>query len=457
VCAGPDRKAAIIHPSDVVKFAALVFQFAEDVEKARVPIAREVVYSYRFLGTHGSAFDESVGFAQWLEKTQKMKESGNVEFLVSCDIAAFYDRINIHRIESTLLDIGIQPSLVKKVNDLLLFWSKKDSYGLPVGNVASRILAEVALIDVDEYLLSQDVNFTRFVDDYKLFAPDLITAQRWMNKLTTRLFRDGLMLNTGKTKVTQVISEDTASSDDPVQDEAERVLKVITALTGGYNRIVRRFVMPAEDKHATFASIDVAQEIEILKRQAIVEFTGIQKVVIACLVKREFDHLAQIAEICRKYLYGLDYFVDMLIKNADFIPESTREQLAEYYQNLVMGHEYHEFEWHCATLAQLLSRPQYFKKKALLHIFMSSGKEITTYPSMIALEGLMDKLTRSEFRTVREYFDRCDEWEKRRLAYASRALPNEERVAWAKAVKSTIADDVLCHCYVDSIIKGKAI
>ena len=450
------RKAAIIQPADVAKFLAIVFQYADQVEAARLPKESNIVFSYRFLGENGIVFDTSTGYSEWLSHTKKMIEDKSVKFLVSCDIAAFYDRINIHRIESTLIDIGVDDSLVKKTNDLLLFWSKKDSYGLPIGNVASRILAEVALIDIDEYLISEGVKFSRYVDDYRFFAPDLIIAQKWMNKLTTRLFRDGLMLNTSKTKVRQ-ITEIESPAENIGTESAEQVLKVITRLSGGYSRIARKFVMPAQDKHTNFQKIKISDEIKTLDSQTIVEFSGIQKVAIAAIVQKDFQQLANIAELCKRYLYGLDYFVDMLIKNAEFIPKKIRDELADYYQEIVIKHQYHEFEWHCATLGNLLSNPKYFRKKALLHLFKSPGKEISTYASIIALEGLSNKLTRSEFRTIREYFDRCDEWEKRRLAYASRALPSEERVAWAKTVKPTVATDILCAKYIDSIIKAKAI
>lgn len=450
------RKAAIIQPADVAKFLALVFQYADKVEAARIPKENNVVFSYRFLGENGIVFDQSTGYAEWRSNTKRIIEENSVNFLVSCDIAAFYDRINIHRIESTLIDIGIDETLVRKTNDLLLFWSKKDSYGLPIGNVASRILAEVALIDIDEYLISEGVRFTRYVDDYRLFAPDLVTAQKWMNKLTTRLFRDGLMLNTSKTRVRQITEKET-SPDETEKDKAEKVLKVITKLAGGYSRIARKFIMPAQEKHIVFQKIKLAAEIKTLESQTIVEFSGIQKVVIAAIVQKDFKQLTRIAELCKRHLYGLDYFVDMLIKNAEFIPEIFRNELTDYYQQIVIEHQYYEFEWHCATLAGLLSHQKYFRKKALLHLFKTPGKEISTYASIIALEGLAKELTRSEFRTIREYFDRCDEWEKRRLAYASRALPSEERGAWAKTVKPTVSTDILCYKYIDSIIKDKAI
>src|ERR1043165_5309210 len=198
------RKAAIITPACAAKFLAIVFQYAHLVEKARVPIEQQVVFSYRFRPGEEGVFDRSIGYSQWKDETKRRSASPGVSYIVSCDIAGFYDRVNIHRIQSTLASINVPPALVKLTDDLLLFWSKKDSYGIPVGNVASRILAEAALIDIDDYLISEGIVFTRYVDDFRLFAPNLLVAQEWMNRLTTRLFRDGLMLNTGKTEIRRV-------------------------------------------------------------------------------------------------------------------------------------------------------------------------------------------------------------------------------------------------------------
>lgn len=369
--------------------------------------------------------------------------------------------MNIHRIESTLLSVGVDPALVKLTNDLLLFWSRKDSYGIPVGNVASRILAEAALIDIDQYLISENIIFTRYVDDYRLFAPSLIVAQDWMNKLTTRLFRDGLMLNTGKTQIRSA-QTDNSNGDEIVSEEkgdehAEAVLKTITKLTGGYNRIARKFIMPAAEKHEAFAKINLEEELSLLSAQAIVEFSGIQKIVIAALVQKRFGLLSEIAKICTNYLYGLDYFIDMLVKNADFVPEDERASLADMYASMIDSGELYSFEWHCASVARLLSHPAYFRKNALIQIYKSPAKDVSTYASMVSLEGLKGHLTRSEFKTIREYFDRSDEWEKRRLLFLSDALPDEERKAWGKAVKSTITSDFLATKLCEAVIRGQKI
>lgn len=450
------RKAAIISPSCMAKYASIVLQYADVIEAARAPVSKNIVFSCRFSPNNESIFSKEVGYSEWREETKKRAQADNCQFVVSCDIAAFYDRVNIHRIESTLLSIGVDKKLVNHTNELLLFWSKKDSYGIPVGNVASRILAEAALIDVDQHLLSEGIEFTRYVDDYRLFAPNLLIAQEWMNKLTTRLFRDGLMLNTGKTQIRKS-EKNTDEFEVTKEQSTEAVLKVVTKLTGGYNRIARKFIMPAEEKHEVFKKIKIEEELKLFGDGDIVEFSGIQKVVIAALVQQRFDLLIRVAELCCQYLYALDYFVDMLIKNADFIPATEKNKIADMYATQIEEGNLYAFEWHCATLARLMSHDSYSRKNALLRLYISPAKDVSTYASMIALDGLAGKLTRSEFKTIREYFDRCDEWERRRLLMLSSSLPLDERKAWGKAVKPIVANDFLNAKLCDEVVAGVSI
>lgn len=447
------RKAAIISPSCLAKFLALVFQYSDKIEAERIPVSKNIVFSYRFRPTGEGVFDKDVNYSKWKSETKKRVESGKYSFIVSCDIASFYDRVNIHRIESTLLSIGIDKTLVRHTNELLLFWSKKDSYGIPVGNVASRILAEAALIDIDQYLIHEKIEFTRYVDDYRLFAPDLLIAQAWMNKLTARLFRDGLMLNTGKTQVRKIDLTEKCELNDKKEEKADTVLKVINKLAGGYNRVARKFLMPAHDKYKHFYNIDLDSEIDVLKSHKIVEFSGIQKIVIAVLVQEKFEKLSDIAREISYYLYGLDYFIDMLIKNSDFIPNNERSLIADLYAELIYSNTLYSFEWHCASVARLLSNPAYFRKDALLHLYKSTAKDVSSYASMIALDGLKNKLTRSEFKTIREYFDRSDDWEKRRLLLLADSLPDDERKAWVKAVKAPLSNYILSTKLCDEIIR----
>lgn len=451
------RKAAIIDPCCLAKYTSLALQAAPRIEHARIPTSERVVFSARFSPSGADVFDRTVTYGAWRERIKELADDSSCTYVVQCDIASFYDRVNIHRIESTLLDVGVDSNLVRCINDLLLFWSKKDSYGIPVGNTASRILAEAALIDVDNYLLSESIRFVRYVDDYRLFAPTLLIAQRWMNLLTTRLFRDGLMLNTGKTKLYLATkSEDDAKSAKP-EDTPEAVIRKVTKLTGGYSRIARTFIMPASEKYDAFKSIDVPLEISRIDSDGIPEFEGIQKLIVASLVQLRFGQLEQLAEVCTRYLYSLDYFVDMLIKNADLIPVVNQAKIADTFAALITSAEFGGLEWHQATLAGLLSHPRYLRKSALIHVVRAPTKVSATYPSMIALDGLKGHLTRGDFRTIREWFDRCDDWERRRMLVASDALPDEERKAWAKAVKPIVQADFFNARLADDVARGRGV
>lgn len=59
------RKAAIITPSCLAKFLAIVFQYAEKVESARIPVSENVVFSYRFSPNEDGIFSKDTGYSSW--------------------------------------------------------------------------------------------------------------------------------------------------------------------------------------------------------------------------------------------------------------------------------------------------------------------------------------------------------------------------------------------------------
>src|SRR5262249_20337893 len=77
-----------------------------------------------------------------------------------------------------------------------------NSYGLPIGPFASRVLAEAVLIDVDSALLSDGADFVRWVDDYTIFCTSEVEGQRLLFRLAEHLFNNhGLTLSGMKTKL----------------------------------------------------------------------------------------------------------------------------------------------------------------------------------------------------------------------------------------------------------------
>ena len=144
----------------------------------------------------------------------------------------------------------------------------------------------------------------------------------------------------------------------------------------------------------------------------------------------------------------------MLIKNCEVIPPENQRRIADSYLQLILSSRFGGLDWHLATLAHLLSHPKYFRKKALFHIVKSQTKENVTYPSIIAMEGLSGKLSREEFLTLRELFNRCDDWEKRRMIVVSSSLPLRERKSWARAIKPIVQSDFFNSILVNEITSG---
>lgn len=234
------RRCALIHPIDTLKYLALAISIAEEIEVHRPPIAKKIVFSYRYAPSKGYLFDPRYTISAFRRHAQVKAHQKRVKVLVSCDIANFYDRLNLHRLESILLSIGIERHKVSLMNQVLLSWSNRDSYGLPVGSNASRILAEAALIEVDRYLISIGAEFCRYVDDYKFFAPNATIAHYWLTQLIERLWLEGLTINKSKTKIEDVASLSNAAA--LATEQQEKKTSQVSSLPPGSDKRPFRIV-----------------------------------------------------------------------------------------------------------------------------------------------------------------------------------------------------------------------
>ena len=202
------RKCGYIDPLDEIVYLTLVLALSNKIEKSRIHKKSKIVYSYRLKPDLISQkeptylFDSNFNYTSFRNKVSQRAKDENVKVVVSCDVSNFYDRLNLHRLENTLLAVKeIDTTAVILLNELLLYWSNRDSYGIPVGSNASRILAEASLINIDKYLLNKKINFIRFVDDFRLFALNASQAHTWLSILVERLNQEGLFLNTSKTSI----------------------------------------------------------------------------------------------------------------------------------------------------------------------------------------------------------------------------------------------------------------
>lgn len=136
------RWATAIEPFWNVYLLSLVLSISEELENNRVK--KHIVHSYRYKPeiTSGSLFNNNYGWRSFQERANYVVTNGKFKYVLSCDIADFYNRIYHHRLENALLRSSVNKVGVKKILSILTRISNGTSYGLPIGGPAARILAE---------------------------------------------------------------------------------------------------------------------------------------------------------------------------------------------------------------------------------------------------------------------------------------------------------------------------
>lgn len=151
------------------------------------------------------------------------------------DISEFYPRVGHHRLEAALQQLNLGNDIPSRIMKFLTQFSRTQSFGLPIGGPAARLLSELVLNQIDRLLAGQGIAFARFADDYHLFANSHEEAYAALIYLSEKLFENqGLSLQKSKTRILPtaeflstsplrtVPDLDNADDEDPEVDAAQR-------------------------------------------------------------------------------------------------------------------------------------------------------------------------------------------------------------------------------------------
>lgn len=236
------RIAHQLTASDNVIYLAALLDCAAALEAARLPKGDNEAFAYRFTdGDSFRVFESGRGYHQWLAHLSSFGGPDNPfaedRPAIITDISDFYQRIYFHRIENVLEDAGCPGGPRELVKKIIKTTRARQSYGLPVGSTASRLLAECLLIDTDMLLKNMGVKFSRYVDDFRISVPVGMEAHSILCRLAEHLMvTEGLSLNVSKTKLVTV-KEIERSSKSRLQDvfthaEMEKMRSFITLSYG---------------------------------------------------------------------------------------------------------------------------------------------------------------------------------------------------------------------------------
>lgn len=214
------------YPIDTVIYTALVLTIFDDIEKGRDPAHNNRAFSYRKRnGLDPAIFQEHRSFRHWLDHLKGFVFSNEYSHVIRTDISDFYQRIYRHRLENIMSSLSNNPQFVKKIEKFISDWRGGQSFGIPVGSSASRLLAEAALNDTDLALIGEGHNFTRYVDDLTILVKKGVDPYATLALLANHLSsNEGLSLNNQKTRILEwddflSLFSESSTEDDSSNEE----------------------------------------------------------------------------------------------------------------------------------------------------------------------------------------------------------------------------------------------
>ncbi len=199
------RVAHQLSALDTLLLLGCVVEIGTNIEARRQSTATSRAFSYRFLVDAGAGqlFRPDRTYKDWLHKQFSIiSNNKKISFIISTDISDYYARINFHRLENLLDEVAPSHGAVRFIKRHIKAIRAKQSFGLPVGGSAARLLAELALCDTDQALKDSGILFTRFVDDFRIFLKGSQDPYDALGCLAEQLsINEGLSLNSAKTLV----------------------------------------------------------------------------------------------------------------------------------------------------------------------------------------------------------------------------------------------------------------
>ena len=437
------RPLDLLHPEDLIIYTGLVLLIKDDIEANRVSAKMRRVFSYR-VDTNSSCtlYKSTVGSHESYMSALSMKSRKNgVTHVAMADIADFFPRIYQHRLANIVKSVAtsdrakcVSRVLVDKMISRLM---DRNSYGIPLGPFASRVLGEAILMDVDDHLLSQGVDFVRWVDDYNIFTNSLAAAQAQIRDLGEWLFREhGLTLQSSKTKVLisseyrrrvlaspedemttkQDLAKDFLSDIDDYVDEIEEsdledVLEIIQS---------EDLTSMLETTLSRDGTVDLRRVSLLLRRLTILSGApeDTHRQALALLLER-LAALSPIADVVSKYILSLKFC-------GKDDKRTTGATLLKFLKS--HGLDKHEYlaVW---TLHIFASNAEWATRMQLLRLYTETHSEAIKRWAALALAR---NGTRSEALTVTKRMENAVPLHRLAILKVSRLLGNDEQKHWRR-------------------------
>jgi len=401
---GEFRRCAVLEPLDAAAYLAATLLAAPLIEAHRQPQARRSVFSYRFAPAGRRLFHRDYTYRAFLRHVNQRITNGQTASVAVADVEAYYDHIAIRPLGDQLRLCGVPDAVVAYLSDLLAYWSLDGVRGLPVGSNASRILAEAVLIPVDRSLVAQGIDFARYVDDYRLFAPDARTARRWLDSLATQLGGLGLRLNARKT----AIYDTCHLQRELTQQWGVHLAQSAGAPTPTPRRTPGNPSPPAPqpttepDAHERYSSLippefrppSEAEQVRLRNTAPPLRSPSrastpddIRRFITAVLYGHGGRQVLQLLDVIVTHPQFASYVVNALLASSDDLPTAQRRRVAREFGGLLLDPRPQPTHV-TLEIIRLLGSNAYANRRALERYYVTPGAPRQTYARRATLDAL---------------------------------------------------------------------
>ena len=217
-----------LEPINAIVYTALAYMIANKIEAARMPKELKIACSYRIsISDDGDFFEKKNCYTDFNDKSKELSE--RYKYVLQTDITDFYNQIYVHRLQNAIetADASLF-EISNEIEKFILKINSNSSKGIPVGPAASIILSEALMIDIDNFISNKGFEFTRYVDDIRIFSQDKKDLDKLLEELTTYLYEQHrLNLSSSKTYIYNMAEFIAEEINNPEETEIQEQHKLL--------------------------------------------------------------------------------------------------------------------------------------------------------------------------------------------------------------------------------------
>jgi len=436
------RVSTQLDPLDSIIYLSLVYEIGEDIEAKRVSKDKNVSFSCRFdPNEDGRLFDPKVNYNSFLDYCDDKTHilfNDEINYVVVADIADFFPRIYHHPLENAISSSTNKNMHYQALKNLMKNWNYSISYGIPVGQSASRLLAELTLNDIDEGLLSEGIDFCRYVDDFRIFCKTEKEAYKNLSTLANMLFENhGLTLQQHKTRIVPVDEFNThyLKTDDK---------KEVDSLSARFGEILDGLGIsnPYNELNYHHLPEDIQELIDNLNLEAAlqdeIESENPDTRLVNFILKR-FEQLNS-ADIVELVLDNIDKISTSFRQVFQYISEldidsEKKELISGKMLNVLEDSVIGNLEFHKLWVFHTFAKIEGWGNKDLPILYNEYFDEYSERELILAMGNANQQ---SWFKTRKRNGMNFSEWTRRAFLFSARCLPGDESTHWYRSMISRL-------------------